>query len=216
MSVPADTNPADGSSRSSVRSLHAQARYTRWFRWHLLASVAVFFASAFAGYAVLGAFPLDQLMELAPEESPLPVENITFLTIMFNNLRVLLLILLGTLSAGALSLFILFTNGAIVGAVVAVFVQQWSWLVVFAALAPHGVLELSAFFMAAAIGLRVPHRVVRYLLGWDDRPLTRVEGFELAVLAALLALMIIVAAWVEIYVTPDVIRWAGGPSVDIG
>ena len=66
--------------------------------------------------------------------------------------------------------------------------------------------------MAASIGLRVPHRFVRYLLGWDERPLSRVELFELAVISVLLVAMIVVAAYIEVYVTLDVVEWVGGPD----
>jgi len=206
-------------SRSSgtVRSLHRRARYTRWFRWHLVASLVLFFGSAFAAYALVGSIPVEQLSALVenlqgemPNDSPLP--ELSFVPLLLNNLRALLLIGLGAVTGGLLSVFGLVVNGALVGAVVSFVVRQSSWLVVLAALAPHGVLELSAFFMAASIGLRVPHRVVRYLLGWDERPLDRVELFELAVISVLLVAMIVVAAYIEVYVTLEVVEWVAGPD----
>ena len=206
-------------SRSSgtVRSLHRRARYTRWFRWHLVASLVLFFGSAFAAYALVGAIPVEQLSALVeslqggmPTDSPLP--ELSFVPLLLNNLRALLLIGLGAVTGGLLSVLGLVVNGALVGAVVSFVVRQSSWLVVLAALAPHGVLELSAFFMAASLGLRVPHRVVRYLLGWDERPLSRVELFELAVISVLLVAMIVVAAYIEVYVTLDVVEWVAGPD----
>jgi uncharacterized membrane protein SpoIIM required for sporulation len=75
------------------------------------------------------------------------------------------------------------------------------------------VIELSAFFTAAAVGLRVPHRTARYLTGYDETPLTRVEAFELVVLGVVLVVMIVVAAWVEVTVTPEVVRMVGGAEV---
>jgi stage II sporulation protein M len=206
---------SDTTARAGERSvtgtladLHRQARYGRWFRWHLVAALAVFFASAFGGYAILGAFPIEDLQSLVPSESPLP--EFAFVPIMLNNLRALLLMFLGSVTGGLLSLFGLFVNGALVGGVVGVVVKQTSWAVILAALLPHGIIELTAFFMAAAIGLRVPHRIARYLTGYDERPLTRVEGFELVVLGALMVVMIVVAAWIEVNVTPEVVRMVGG------
>jgi uncharacterized membrane protein SpoIIM required for sporulation len=131
---------------------------------------------------------------------------------MFNNLRALALMFLGSVTGGALSLFGLFVNGVLVGAVVGVAVKGTSWAVVLAALLPHGVIELSAFFVAAAVGLRVPHRLLRYLLGYDETPLTRTELVELAVIGAVTVVMIVVAAWIEVNVTPSVIEWVGGPD----
>ncbi len=198
-----------------MRSLHRRARYTRWFRWHLVAALAVFFASAFAAYALVGTIPVEQLEALIeeaqggiPGDSPLP--ELAFVPLLLNNLRALLFIGLGAVTGGLLSLFGLVVNGALVGAVVSFAVRQTSWAVVLAALLPHGVLELSAFFMAASVGLRIPHRILRYLLGWDETPLSRVELFELAVLSVLLAAMIAVAAWIEVNVTLDVVEWVAG------
>ena len=216
-----DAQSEDGAvesgGRRSLRALHREARYTRWFRWHLVAALAVFFASAFAAYAVVGSIPVAQLEALIeeaqagmPADSPLP--ELAFVPLLANNLRALLLIGLGTVTGGLLSLFGLVVNGALVGAVVSVVVRQSSWAVILALLLPHGVLELSAFFAAASIGLRVPHRVVRYLLGWDETPLSRVELYELAVIGVVLVVMIVVAAWIEVYLTRDVAEWVLGPG----
>jgi len=210
MSVPEEDA---GGSRSLVASMHRQANYRRWFGWHLGAALALFFASAYAGYAVIGAFPVDQLSQLAPGNSPLADVEFTFPSITFNNLRALLLMFLGSITAGLLSVFGLFVNGLLVGAVVAIVIEQTSWAVILAALMPHGVIELSAFFVAAAIGLRIPHRIARYLLGYDEQPLTKVEAFELVVIGVVLAAMIVVAAWIEVNVTPDVVRWVGGEEI---
>ncbi|WP_436906577.1 stage II sporulation protein M [Halosimplex marinum] len=207
----------DGTSGGSIRALHREARFTRWLRWHLVAALVVFFGSAFAAYAVVGSIPVAQLEALieqlqaeAPADSPLP--ELAFVPLLVNNLRALLLIGLGAVTGGLLSLFGLVVNGVIVGAVVSVVVRQTSWAVILALLLPHGVIELSAFFVAAAVGLRVPHRVVRYLLGWDEKPLTRVELYELAVIGAVLVVMILVAAWIEVYLTRDVAEWLLGPG----
>lgn len=207
--------PTDGGW--SVRSLHREARYTRWFGVHLAASLAIFFASAFAAYALVGAIPIEQLEALIesaqngmPTENPLP--ELAFVPLLANNLRAMLVIGFGAITGGILSILGLVVNGVVVGAVVSVAVRQTSWVVILAALLPHGVLELSAFFVAAAIGLRIPHRIGRYLLGWDETPLSRVEAFELVVLSVVLVAMIVVAAWIEVNVTSDVIEWVAGPD----
>ncbi|PSP53265.1 hypothetical protein BRC67_02195 [Halobacteriales archaeon QH_3_68_24] len=192
----------------------SELKFTRWFRWHLLVSLAIFFGTAFAGYAVFGSIPAEGLSEVVPGDSPFPdAEDITFPFIMFNNLRALLLIGMGAVTGGLLSVFGLFVNGLLVGAVIGLVIQGTSWTFVLAALLPHGVIELSAFFMAASIGLRVPHRLARYLMAYDETPLTRTELVELAVLSVVMVVMIVVAAWIEVNVTPDVIEWVGGPSV---
>lgn len=207
--------PSNGKSPSTLVALHRQTNYGRWFRKHLLATLVVFFASALAGYVVGDALPFEAIQEFAPDESVLP--ELAFGPIALNNLRVLFLVLAGAITFGLVSFLVLFFNGLIVGAVVGLVGQEVPLLVVFAALAPHGVLELPAFFIAGAIGLRVPHRVLRYLLGWDETPLTRVEVFEIAVLTCVLVAMIVIAAWIEVNVTPGVIeRVADGEVTGFG
>lgn len=200
--------PSDRSPPSTLATLHRQARYTRWFRKHLAATLLVFFASGLAGYAVGDALAVEAITELAPDESVLP--ELEFVPIALNNLRVLFLVLAGTITFGLISLFVLFFNGLVIGVVVGLAGQEVPLAVVFAALLPHGILELPAFFAAGAIGLRVPHRVGRFLLGWDETPLTRVELYELVVLTVVLVVAIVVAAWIEVNVTPEVIEWIGG------
>lgn len=212
MSVPADADSSAGTERSESGSAYSDLQFSRWFRWHLAASLAVFFGTAFAGYAVFGAIPVEGLSAVVPGDSPLADVEFTFPSIMFNNLRALLLMGLGTITGGLLSLFGLFVNGLLVGAVVGLVIQQTSWAVVLAALLPHGVVELSAFFMAASIGLRVPHRIVRYLFAWDETPMTRAEAVEIGVLSVVMVAMIVVAAWIEVNVTPAVVEWVGGPG----
>jgi hypothetical protein len=98
-----------GSPRATVTRLHRQARYGRWFKWHLAAALAVFFASAFAGYALLGSIPIENLQELleaAPGESPLAGVEFTFPSITFDSRRALLLISLGAVTGGLLSLVV--------------------------------------------------------------------------------------------------------------
>jgi stage II sporulation protein M len=192
---------------------YTEYRFSRWFRWHLVVALAIFFGTAFGGYAVFGAIPVEGLTEVIPGESgPLGDIEFTFPAIMFNNLRALFLMGMGAVTAGALSVFGLVVNGLLVGAVVGLVVQQTSWAVILAALLPHGIIELTAFFMAAAIGLRVPHRLARYFLAYDETPLTRTELVELAVLSVVMVVMIVVAAWIEVNVTPEVIEMVGGPN----
>lgn len=218
MSVPADTDSDPNTDSEGwfpggePDPAYRELRFTRWFRWHLAVALAVFFGTAFGGYAVFGAIPIEGLSEVIGGDTPLADVEFTFPSIMFNNLRALFLMGMGAVTGGVLSVFGLVVNGLLVGAVVGLVVQQTSWAVVLSALLPHGVIELTAFFMAASIGLRVPHRIVRYLFAWDETPVTRTELLELAVLSVVTVLMIVVAAWIEVNVTPEVIEMVGGPD----
>jgi stage II sporulation protein M len=209
MASPAE-DPARREWRATLVALHRRASYTRWFGRYLLVALVAFFGSALMGYVVVDAIPLEQLRALVPDESVLP--EFSTVAIALNNLRVLALLAGGLLTMGLIAVLVLFVNGLVVGAVVALAVQQSSWFVILAALLPHGVLELPAFWLAAAITFRFAYRVLRYALGYDGTPLTRVEAYELVVLFAVLTLVIVVAAWVEVNVTPEVVRWVAGPD----
>lgn len=212
MSVLPDTDSKGWFPGGEPDPAYSEFKLTRWFRWHLAVALAVFFGTAFGGYALFGAIPIEGLSEVIGGESPLGDVEFTFPGIMFNNLRALFLMGMGAVTGGLLSMFGLVVNGLLVGAVVGLVIQQTSWAVILAALLPHGVIELTAFFMAASVGLRVPHRIVRYLLAWDETPVTRTELLELAVLSVVTVVMIVVAAWIEVNVTPEVIEMVGGPD----
>ncbi|MFB6087259.1 MAG: stage II sporulation protein M [Haloarculaceae archaeon] len=205
----------DDSGHSGVvvelRRLHREATYSRWLGRWVAASAVVFFATAFAGFSVVDAIPLEHLEPLVPHESILPEFSVVAIAV--NNLRVLGLLAVGLVTVGVVGALVLAVNGLVVGAVVALAVQRTSWLVVVASLLPHGVLELPAFWMAAAAGFRFTYRLGRWALGYEESPLTRVEAFELVVLFSVLALTIAVAAWVEVVLTPEFVDLvAGGVS----
>ncbi|MDG5777030.1 stage II sporulation protein M [Haloarculaceae archaeon H-GB2-1] len=182
---------------SSIAALHRRARFRRWFGVHLAVAVAVFVAGVLLGVGIVEAIPLATLAEWAAgAESPLP-DRITFWTIFTNNVRAMALMFLGSITLGVLSLFGLFLNGVILGFVGNAALARTSPLVFAALVVPHGIIELPALFVAGALGLRVAHRIARWLLAYDDRPLTSVEAYELVVLLTVLTVAIAVAAYIE-------------------
>ena len=98
--------------------------------------------------------------------------------------------------------FILFQNAANVGAVGGLMVHAGKADVLFGLLTPHGLLELTAVFLAGAAGMR---------LGWSviapgDRPRGQVlaeQGRAVAAVAAGLAGVLLVSALIEALVTPS-------------
>ncbi|MFB6183808.1 MAG: stage II sporulation protein M [Haloarculaceae archaeon] len=189
---------------SSLTTLHSRARFRRWFGVHLLAAVGLFLAGFVLGVAVIEAIPLETLARYATGvESPLP-DRITTWTIFANNVLAMSMLLAGSVTLGLLTVVGLFFNGLVVGVVGNAALQATSPVVVLALIVPHGILELPALLTAGAIGLRVPHRVSRYLLGYDETPLSRVELYEVAVLVVLVTAALAVAAFVEAEYTRQV------------
>jgi len=193
-----------------LRGRFARADWRRWLGGHLLLAVALFFAAAVAGWELLDAFTLEQLQALAEEFGAgtgtggdfLP--ELTTATIFLNNARVAFIAALGAVTGGLTSAFVLLLNGFIVGAVVNAGAKATSVVGVLALIVPHGVLELPAFWVVSAVGFRVTHRFGRYLWGADDRPLTRQEAFEAAVVFVAMVALLLVAAAVEVHLTPRV------------
>lgn len=75
-----------------------------------------------------------------------------------NNIGVALRAFAGGLPLGLITLFLLFYNGMMIGAVAALIARKGQSLAFWPSIAPHGVLELTAIFIAGGAGL---------ILGWS-------------------------------------------------
>ena len=74
-------------------------------------------------------------------------------------------------------------------------------VVFLALLAPHGLVELGAFCIAGAAGLRLPLQLTAYLRGHRETVATRSELRQVGLLAVTAAVLIVVAAAIESSVT---------------
>jgi uncharacterized membrane protein SpoIIM required for sporulation len=103
---------------------------------------------------------------------------------------------------GLPTLFVLFNNAANIGVAGALMIVHGRGVLFFALILPHGMLELSAVFLAAATGLR---------LGWtviDPGPRTRgralaEEGRAAVTVALGLVVVLLVSGMIEAFVTPS-------------
>ena len=104
-------------------------------------------------------------------------------------------------------------NGLLVGAVVGIAIQQLSPLVVLALLVPHGILEIPALLVAAAIGLRFGRLTVRYIRGLEAALVTARDLREAGWLVAVCAALIVVAAYIEANLTIAIAEWVAGGDI---
>jgi uncharacterized membrane protein SpoIIM required for sporulation len=103
---------------------------------------------------------------------------------------------------GLPTLLVLFNNAANIGVAGALMIVHGRGVLFFALILPHGMLELSAVFLAAATGLR---------LGWtviDPGPRTRgralaEEGRAAVTVALGLVVVLLVSGMIEAFVTPS-------------
>ncbi|SFR92931.1 stage II sporulation protein M [Halomicrobium zhouii] len=179
----------------------AEAQFRRWFGRYFLAALLVFALGGVLGAVAMAVTDLSGLQDVSEGLSPMFPDEITFGFVALNNLRVLVILTLGFVSFGAISGAVLLFNGFIIGLVVAGAAADGALLEAVALIAPHGWLELGAFFLVAGTTFRVTHRLVNYLRGVDDGVITRQELFEIAVLFLVAAVGIVVAAWIEVYLT---------------
>jgi uncharacterized membrane protein SpoIIM required for sporulation len=109
---------------------------------------------------------------------------------------------------GLPTLYVLLSNAANVGAIGGLMIAHGRGVLFFALILPHGMLELSAVFLAAATGLR---------LGWTiidpgPRPRARAlaeEGRASVTIALGLIVVLLVSGFIEAFVTPSPLAtWA--------
>lgn len=127
----------------------------------------------------------------------------TFKLILFNNSRVFLILTLGILTCGILSVIQSFIIGGSIGLVVRLGISQGApQSLLLAALLPHGVFELTAFMVVAALGLYFPIRISRYLKGLTIDWVKEAKTYGLVSVGAYLILCL--AAVIETFLTPSI------------
>lgn len=172
----------------------------RWLRGYFLAGALLFTVSALVGFLLGTQVPTEWLQGEAGTSPFVPME-LTFVAILRNNLLAITVTLFGAVSLGLLSAAVLVVNGLILGAVVQIALRVTSALTVFVLVAPHGIIEIPAILIVAAIGLRFGHRTIRYVRGREEELVTWREIREAGILYAVAVLLIVVAAWIEAEVT---------------
>lgn len=125
----------------------------------------------------------------------------TLESILASNLSVALSLVSGSLLLGVPTVVTLLYNGYVLGALATNAVAEGELAVMLALLAPHGVLELPAFWILGSCGLRIPIELIRHLRGERETVLTRTEIAELCRLIAVALGLIVAAAAVECTVT---------------
>jgi uncharacterized membrane protein SpoIIM required for sporulation len=136
--------------------------------------------------------------------------------IMQNNIKVGFTAFAGGVLAGTLTVGALLQTGAMVGGLAGAVAHYSDPLPFYALLIPHGVIELWAIVLCGAAGLRLAKSII--LPGRLTRKAALREGGREAVLVALgAALLFVVAALIEGFITPSAMPdlaklWVGGIS----
>ena len=148
---------------------------------------------------------LDQLLESIGSLGTFGL----FLVIFFNNaIKTLGVIILGVFF-GVPPFFFVTLNGFVIGILISGLASDTGYGTIVAALAPHGVIEIPVLLLATSLGFAVGKESFRWLMG--RRSGVRAElrhGLRLYFKWILVG--ILVAALIEVFVTPYIVRLSGG------
>ena len=102
------------------------------------------------------------------------------------------------------TLFILLTNGLIIGSIVELVREQQGTVFVFVAILPHGIFEIPAFLLSGALGLLLAKSLYDEWNGAGDAAVEAAHH-GLKFITYVIPLVIL-AAFVEAFITPEIIR----------
>lgn len=144
---------------------------------------------------------LQELFAFLIEAKPLVSALLVFMN---NFLSMAQMLILGVL-AGISPLFTLGINGALVGVLLSLSVQEGMPLLplIMLGIMPHGIFELFAFFLCGAIGLKFGyHCVASPLPGINRMESFRYIWKEAISILPLVVTLLILSAFVEMFITP--------------
>lgn len=199
-------------------SLTEEDKYDSSIQKALLLSTILFTTALLAGYS-LGFHPsitegqgaddfFDEFRDLFAGFAELTRTELAAFIFVNNAVKSFVFMILGV-ALGTLPAFFLIINGGVIGLVVNLTNVTIGPAFLFAALVPHGILEIPALLYGAALGFKVGSQVwkrIRKQKSFVRESLTRgVKSFLRVVLPVLL-----LAALIEAFVTPEVIALVTG------
>ena len=185
--------------------MSTEKSYLSTLRLPFTLALTLFTASTITGYALGGAVA-PQLFEMLRETfggiAELP--PLTLLAIIFlNNAAKSLAALILGLLLGIPSLLFIILNGAIIGIITYEVSITYGFPFVFAALLPHGIFELPAVLLSAAVGIKLGLKVLSRFKGETGLKKELQNGVRF--FATRIIPLLLIAAVIEVFVTPLVV-----------
>jgi stage II sporulation protein M len=180
------------------------------FRTAAAVSIAAFLLTAIAGVAIVTASPETgrQLIQVVRDEVLGKVDAhdppALAVFIFANNLQACILLFLGGVTFGLLTLGIIAANGIIIGGIMEIVRAERGLLFVAAAILPHGIFEIPSFIISASLGFILGAAVLAEWRGAGDSAATaraHARTFLLVVVP-----LVAVAAFIEAFITPQIIQ----------
>ncbi|MGG1661516.1 stage II sporulation protein M [Brevibacillus sp. NRS-1366] len=132
--------------------------------------------------------------------------------IMTNNMKVAILAFVSGITLGLFPIYLLLFNGLLVGSLAAVYFQADSSYAFWAYILPHGVIELTAIFIAGGAGLHMGYRLL--VPGRFARKYQFLEAAKESAQLLLATLpLLVIAGIIEGYITPSALSLEGKYAV---
>lgn len=165
-------------------------------------SLTIFFLGIFIGY-----FSANGLRSMVEEVesffSPLaglPLPILTIIILVNNIFKTFLHMILGVLFAIPPVIFALI-NGLILGVIGFFVVEEKGLLFLLAGILPHGILEIPALLLSCALGIKIGMSIIRKIRG-ENLSISSIMGSCIKFYFKTVAPLLLLAAFVEVYVTP--------------
>ena len=116
--------------------------------------------------------------------------------------------LAGAITFGLSTFINLMFNGFNVGVLVgSTFLTNEPLKLITALILPHGIFEIPAMLISAIAGFKIPYEITLYLLDKKEKPITEEDIKEFLKLAGISIVLIVIAAFVEVYITPEIANY---------
>jgi stage II sporulation protein M len=150
---------------------------------------------------------VEQLLSLNP--------YVLLIVIFLNNaIKALVAMVLG-IALGILPLLFICFNGYLMGLVVAALGPTTSPLVIIAGLLPHGIIEIPVILLSSAMGVAIGFESFKWLVKRESAVKSRLR-WCLGIYLKWFVLALLVAAIIEVFLTPLLVSLAGGGEIPIG
>jgi len=163
----------------------------------LIISIVTFFIGFLVGYNQNGSIKIYTSTNY----------NMTVFNIFVNNIKIITINILGGFTFSALTTLHLLYNGIMIGYETKLALIEDNLMTILVLILPHGIFEVPAIIIAGAAGFKIPYEIIRYLMGKKEQPLTKEDIKEYFKLALISIILIVIAAFVEAYVTPKIAEY---------
>ncbi len=184
------------------------------YRSYFIVALILFLIGAWLGGAQassLSAVLTPMMHGLKQEAVTLKHESVlaTALALFYNNLRVSLIMMAGGLVLGILPFLVVIANGALVGYVLATLTAKIHislWLAILTGILPHGIFEIPAYLLASAYGMRIGATEFRAIARAGKPGMWAYLRKDLWTIVLIVAVLLLVAAFIESSITPVLLR----------